>query len=418
MKKLTCLMIACLSALGSKAQIITDTVSTGVEYANQVWYSLVNDEQGAAPQNNWDLAFDMESPTGFSIATNSVKGVMAWKYPKTDTSGWGSIDTAGIGTWTSRWNSVKSWHFGAIGRYYDKTTVGDLDWGAYDFTTHAITGNSLFIVKLPNGAFKKLWIVSLVGSVYTFKYADLNGTNLHMVTLDKNDFNGKNLGYYSMQTNKQLDREPASAKWDLVFTTYTALTPVPHTEAAVLSNDKIMVAELNNIANVNTFTNYGAGAFADTIDVIGHDWKTVSGTVYTVKDSLLYFVQAQDKSFWKIIFRGFGGTANGNYIFTKERINPMSITNAVNETIGSMTLYPNPAANGNTTVVYSFNAGISNAVVMVQDVTGKLVYSDKLNISAGLQQYSIPLKDTRPGTYVVTIAAGGMSKLQQKLVVQ
>lgn len=418
MKKITLLFLANIAFFYLKAQVITDTVSIGTGYSNQIWYSMENGEQKISAQSNWDLGFDLKYPDGFAIAINSANGMTVWKYPKGDTSDWNSIDTTGIATWDPHWNSVKSWHFGALGRYYDKTTRGNLDWGTYDFTTHGVTGYAIFIIRMPDGSFRKLWIKSLVGSVYTFEYAYLSGEGSHTITLDKNDFPDKIWGYYSIQSNMQIDREPLVENWDILFTTYTALSPNPHTEAAVLLNDKILAAKYSDIPNVETYAAYDTTGFADSINVIGHDWKIGSGSSYAVKDSTLYFVQDQNGIIWKLIFRAFGGITNGNYVFSKENMITTSVATLASTQAASMALYPNPAISNKCTVIYSFAGDIANAILTVTDLTGKQVYSCKIDATKGLKQYSLNLNNLSSGTYVVTIATSNNQKMQQKLVIQ
>src|SRR5262245_18365700 len=91
MKKTLLAFLLAPCGLSASAQVITDTVATGPSYAQQVWYSLQNDQQGNAPKNNWDIAFDA-SCFGSTIMINSITGTTLWNYPKVDTSGWGSID--------------------------------------------------------------------------------------------------------------------------------------------------------------------------------------------------------------------------------------------------------------------------------------------------------------------------------------
>jgi hypothetical protein len=103
MKKqlLTALLLS--TGMGVNAQTNDSVLLTG-GYANQVWYSLQNDEQGSATKNNWDLAFDMKAITS-SIHINAVAGISLWAYPKSNLSGWTTVDTNGLSTWVKRYNS-------------------------------------------------------------------------------------------------------------------------------------------------------------------------------------------------------------------------------------------------------------------------------------------------------------------------
>src|ERR1043165_9800870 len=168
MKKTLLTLFLASSYIYTNAQVVADTVSVGATYANQVWYSLQNDDQGTAPKNNWDLAFDA-SGFGSTILINSITGTTLWNYPKADTAGWTTVDTTGVSTRQARYDSDKSWADGAMGRYADPANANDLDWGVYNLTTHVVTGDSLYIIKLSDGSYRKLCIQTLSGSVYTFK---------------------------------------------------------------------------------------------------------------------------------------------------------------------------------------------------------------------------------------------------------
>src|SRR5690606_27652744 len=148
------------------------------------WYSLANDEQGTKPRAEWDLAFNMKdvmSPifvnTNFSHPPVGSIGVTLWNYPKDDTSAWSSIDTSGLSTWQSRTNSDTSWSYGAMGNYVNPNDPSDVDWGKYNFSTHVITGDSIYILKLASGDYKKLWIKRLKSGVFTFVYANIDGSD-------------------------------------------------------------------------------------------------------------------------------------------------------------------------------------------------------------------------------------------------
>mgnify|MGYP000318106146 CR=1 FL=1 len=114
-KQLLSVLALAMTATTVNAQVVHDSVKLDAGYAKQVWYSLQNDEQGSAPKNEWDLAFDVVDITS-SIRINSESGVMLWNYPKGDISAWSSVDTNGLSTWDARYNSDTSWGLGAMGR--------------------------------------------------------------------------------------------------------------------------------------------------------------------------------------------------------------------------------------------------------------------------------------------------------------
>lgn len=409
------LLLACISSFYlSDAQVTIDTVAVGAGYANQVWYSLPNDNQGSAAKNNWDLAFDCGGQGG-AIHFNSITGANLWGYPGGDTSTWATLDTAGIKTWMTRWNSDTSWSMGAFNRYANAGNPFDMGWGVYSMITHIVTGDSLYVMKLANGAYKKLRIVELASGTYTFRYANLNGSNDTTVQIVKSNYTGKNFAYYSIQNNVALDREPASANWDLVFTQYTTFIPVAYTVTGILQNKGVKVAQAKPINTPTVYVNYSAHTFVTAINEIGYDWKIFSGT-YVIEDSLVYFVKRSNGDIWKVIPTGFGGSANGNNIFSKELISSTGISES-GALIANMAVSPNPSAAGSTNVVYNFEKNVSGALMNIYDLSGRNVFSETLDHNSGLHTYLLNTSGFNPGMYFISVEFEG-KRIQQKLIVK
>lgn len=387
-----------------------DTVSTGAGYANQVWYSLANDNQGSAPKTNWDLAFDV-SPFGAAVLANTITGTTVWAYTAGDTTDWATLDTTGLTTWPKYYNSDTSWAIGAFNQA--PASAYDMGWGIYSPITHYVTGDSIYVVKLANNTYRKLWIVQLASNTYQFRYATLDNSSDQTVSLVKTNYTGKNFAYYSIQNNTALDREPMSADWDLLFSQYTAFIPTAYTVTGVLSNIGTTVAEAMPV-NVNTaqWTNY---TFVAPINEIGYNWKTLNMSTFTydITDSLVYFVQTQNGDIWKVIFTGFGGSANGNYIFTKELVSATGV--AEQSQTMFMELYPNPA-NDNATISFSTRTN-TETMITVTDLAGKKVFEGKQAGNSGLQQISLNTGSWNAGMYIVALQADGKTQCK-KLVVQ
>ncbi len=416
MKKTLLLAAFCTGIVNVQAQV-NDSVLTGAAYANQVWYSLANDEQGSAPKAEWDIAFDVKGITA-SVQINSVSGVALWGYPKSDLSGWSSVDTNGLSTWEKRYNSDTSWVLGAMGRYGNPSDFTDLDWGIYDMSTHIVTGDSLYIIQLTDGSYKKLAIESLAGGTFTFKYANLDGSGARTATIAKSNFTDKNFAYYSIVNNTALSagREPDAANWDLLFTQYTTFLPLPYTVTGVLHNRGVTVAKANDIANKQTYTNYNAHNPGTAINIIGYNWKSYAGGIYKIQDSLIYFVKAVDGAIWKVIFTGFA-SANGKFEFSKQQLVTAGIGNINGQPAASVALYPNPLrGNNHATIAYHFEKRFQNATLMVYDLSGRIIHKDVLTNETGLHQYQLQ-KTLTPGTYIIVVATEE-GRTQQKLIVQ
>lgn len=421
MKKQILSLLLLGATLGTQAQTtVADSVQLGAGYPNEIWYSLENDEQGSAAYDEWDIAFEIKNSTTSSIFINSAAGAMLWNYPKGDKTAWGSIDTAGLSTWDARYNDAEIATAGAMGRYADPNNQADLDWGIYDFATHVVAGDSVYIIKLVNGDFKKLYIEKLLSGVYHFKHADLDGANEKTVQVAKSSFSDKNLGFYSISGNKSIDREPKAAEWDLLFTSHTAFVPIAYTVRGVIQNRDVEVAKAENLPNKSTYNNYQAHTLNSEINTIGHDWKTHVGMGnYEVQDSMVYFVSVPDReatgeSIWKLEFTGFA-SADGKFVFNKTLLKAASVAALDNNKV-TLAIAPNPSNGQPVQVVYNIENTTDNVVLHVTDMAGRTIMAQELKGEHGLHTYALPTNTLSSGMYIVSVNTRG-GRVQQKLLI-
>ena len=403
MKKI--ILSACiLFAANSKAQVIVDTVSTGLNYTNQIWYSLAKDEVKTQPKDNWDLGIEI---TGFSasILVNTQKaGTAAYQTPY-NRAQWSQFDTAGYTKWNALHNSDTSWGIGALNKVASGADE-DLGWGTYDVNTHFISGSRLFLL-VSGGKFLKLSIDSLKNSVYKITYMNIDGTDSTTFTVAKSAYKNKNFAYYDFATKSVIDREPSNIAWDLTFTKYIYNNyplmgggTMPYPVTGILQNKGVKIAEVTNVND--TIKDYAGRAFATRINEIGSDWKTFTGGTYVITDSLVYFVQDIDKNYWKVILKGFSGSTLGNYMFTKEKLkNLVSVAsfNADNR----VAIYPNPAASGNSVyMITDFKGDLGASNLVITDINGKVVFQNT-NISLdGFGAIEIPFSFDK-GVYFISV---------------
>lgn len=407
--KIKLLAISLVISLLSYAQV-TDTVSTGSAYANQVWYSLEHGEQAISAQNRWDLAFQI---TGFSasILINDGIGAQLYTYPNGDTSAWSSIDTSGMTSWTPSYNSPHSWDEGAFNQGLDTSNSFDLGWGNYSFITHHVTADSLYIWKSPTGNLKKIWIERLASGTFHFKHANVDGSSLVQVALAKSNFSGKAFAYYNIAQDSILDLEPAADRWDLVFSKYLEFIPVPYSVSGIRSNPNVEVAQVYPV-DPASYNGYLNANYSDSANVIGYDWKSFDMSTFSwqLADSTVYFVKS-DTNYWKLVMTDFGGSANGNYIFTKKKINQSTALFEREEEIGSLILYPNPTAQRNISLVTDFKQA-AVATLRVINLNGQIVQEQSISASVGMQTQALQLEQLRAGVYFVRLdhPSGSLTK--------
>lgn len=417
MKKIILLIsvfIICIST-ALMAQV-SQTVTINPGYHDQVYYSMQNGASPAVDNTNWDLGFQLR---GFSasIIANEKNGVKVYRSNKSISS-WASMtaaDTVGILNDTYRLhNSDISWDLGALSATFDTSNAFDLGWGVYDFVTHAVTGDSLFFIQLSTGDYKKLWIESLTGGIFYFRWADLDGANEITATLDKVNFPSKYFGFYSITNNTWIDREPVTFKqWDLLFTQYLAITPITYMVAGVLANDSVFIAKAYPV-DVAAVSPSGQNYSMD-MNTIGYNWKTYdfANNVWNIEDSLVYFVQDRSLGMWKVIFTGFGGSATGTYDFTKEFLGTVGVEeNSFNPILS---VYPNPASESMNIVIANTSAN-ANAVVKVINMLGAEEKTVAVELNAPLNTVSVNVSDLHPGIYLLNIEQNGKTSTQRFVV--
>lgn len=395
------------------------TVSTGAGNGTQTWYNLATDAATQSELASWDLGFEISGFTA-SILSNTAKGNMLYTYPEADATeaDFLAIDTTGLSTWAAVYNSDTSWSYGAFNQFPENEF--DLGWGVYDVATHIITGDSMYVLKLSDGTYKKLWMQSLATGSYNFRYANLDNTGDVTTSLSKDDFTGKNFGYYSFATDAQTDIEPASADWDLLFTKYTTFIPMPeltpYSVTGVLSNYGVTIAKAEGVDV--TSDEYVGYSFETEINTIGYDWKEfdfASGT-YLIEENLAYFIAKPNGEIWKLVLTAFDGSSTGDITFTKEELTTVSIEQ--NDVHFSLTVYPNITASETVNIIFTNTQTLENVQVAVLQYNGEVLSTEVFkNITPGLHQQVMDVSAFPAGMYFITVSSNGF-ETTQKLIIQ
>ncbi len=397
-----------ISLSGASAQTY-DAVSIGPGYTNQSFYSLANNEISNISNTDWDLAFQV---TGFqaTVLVNGKNNVRLFK-AGLDINAWSSItvnDTIGMmNPGNELLNQDTSWWAGAFNITNDIANQFDLGWGVYDFATHVVTGDSLYFIKLSSGDVKKLWLQSLQNNTYYFTYADLDGTNEVNASLSKQNFTGKNFGYYSIVNGVEIDREPNKYLWDITFEQYMATTPFVYKVTGVLSNDSVQAVKAFPV-DVATVSPWGY-TFSYYTSTIGYDWKTYDfGTNgWVIEDSTVYFVYDRPGNLWKLWFTGFGGSATGDYEFYKQQISATGLE----ENSGKPSLlnvYPNPAAASLNILCFINEENDANHATIF-DINGKRLLETSLQGYSGLKEVNLNTSSLDNGIYVLRLTVDGLT---------
>lgn len=381
MKTLTKSFIILFALLNNSfAQPVSETVSMQAQYQQQVFYNLENGIIKSESVTNWDIAFAVSGngAAGSAILLNETNTTL-WAYPG-DTSEWSTFDTTNYSTWERLLNTDTSWTNGAFNVYRGANGMFDMGWGILNPQNNYWTfGDSLYLIKLADNSFKKLWIVSLKTGTWEFKYANVDGSNEQTITFNKNSYPNRNFVYFSIINNQLIDREPDNTTWELTF--------VKHTDYISYANQYVGVTSV--FSNVNVWSAKGnypdfvtanaatspQTAFTKNINNIGREWKKYSSANgWEVYDTIAYFVNNLDSTkLFRIVFTGFGGMANGDTYFDIEEITTTSLDEKLS--FINFEFYPNPA-NENINIRVSDNVNHLQANIL--DITGKTLKTSLL----------------------------------------
>jgi hypothetical protein len=404
-----------VSTYAQSSNPVLDTIIMGAGYSNEVYYSMADGIKGSVNRKLWDIAF-RASTRSASILTNDAI-VQLYTYPKSDTSGWSSVDTAGITSWATMVNSTTDWETGAFNQY--QKGHPDYGWGKYNAVTHDLTGDSLFVIVLRDGSFRKLWIEKKYSAEnkFDFRYAHLDGSGDTAVTLDCSQYVAKNFIGFSLIDGKVVDYEPVPAStWDILFTKYAYTYPdgVQYPVTGVLDNYDIKVNKFHPVAL--DFLGFDIYKMDSTRSPIGWEWKSFNGTSYDVVDSLVYFVENKAGNIYKLIFKEFVGSSTGRIVLQKELISLSSVQENPQSSF-NLAVYPNPVVDN--TIHLVVNPGSSSTIhITLSDITGHIIWNQGYAIQPNeLNTLSIPGCQIPGGVYLLRVTSGTLN-LSKKVIVQ
>jgi len=393
-------------ALNAQVVLKSDSVTMGQYYANEIYYSMKNGEVSSYARNSWDIAFRAKIMSS-SIITNDGTGVVLWSFPKADTAGWATVDTSGLSTWTRMFNDPADWENGAFSR--NAQGHPDYGWGRYNDQTHDIVGDSLMIIKLRDGSFRKLRIIrkNSINNIYYFRIANLDGSSQQDLSINCNNFITKDFVGFSLETNLVVDYQPVKTSWDLVFTKYMSIQSggQPYPVTGVLSNDGVKSKKFSPVSL--NYVDYTPGVWDSTRSSVGWEWKYIdTNYVYHIVDSTVFFVKSLDAEIYKLVFSKFAGSSTGLIVFETGKVSGLGITG---KTIpGELSIYPNPAVN-RVNVSFTRASG-EPALLELSDMAGRIL--ERRSLEPGFGQLSLDVSGLGSGIYFIRIssAEGSVSK--------
>lgn len=276
----------------SQGSTTVSQVDEGATYATQVWYSLGNNSiVKTNARMDWDIAFDC-ADTGHWMHLNTSLAAQA---AVTNTTQFDEV-TASTGLSFRPDPANGQTDSLAIGDWLQHGKVCVIDRG-YDPDGRAIGKMKLQITGLENGT-------------YSFRYANLDGTNEHTAQVTKNDL--YNTIAFSFATNQAANIEPPKDQYDLCFTQYTYVFYDPYTPYSVNGvlinpyNTQVAVDTLETFDAIN-LADVASYSFSPALDKIGYDWKEYSFTTssYTILTTKTFIIKDKSGLYYKLHFIDF-----------------------------------------------------------------------------------------------------------------
>lgn len=418
MHKFFALLLAVTCFLNLSAQSF-QKISTGPGYNRQSYVRIMDGTEKQVNNDAWDLAFTAYGFQDAGIFINESSGsTMGQNVPTTELYDTKSNDfnaTFDIETIKDNkyLNSEESWNFGAFNEGRVKTDPFDFGWGKYNPAMQRVEGKSVFVLKLRNGSFKKIKIESLTGTTYNLKYADLNGSNEVVKTINKMaDSKGQKLIFFSFTTNNVVDVLPQGG-FDLMYGRFSSLARDPngtieqqYNVTGILTGIGVKTAVAKGINPATVKEADYANQYSTRADAIGHDWKTLVGTSWSMATDRAYFVKTADNRVWKLVFIDFEGAATGNTVFEKTDLGISSSNDIKGVDTG---VFPNPVQD-ELVISLDIRDNVYNQMQMnVSDAAGRMIINQNVNTNNGLNVFTINTNEWNPGVYFVNIIAGSQS---------
>ena len=286
----------------------TTTIAMGKYYLYQYYFNLVsNEEVKQDVKNDYDLGFEC-GDSSWHVVLNTAAFMFAGNTGKKDLIE--VSDTTGL-----------DWRFDKSDGDSDSTAIGQ--W--LTFTGNdTIYSNQVYVLNRGYDhlgkvrGLRKIKFTKVDSVSYLFEYSDMNDDNYNIFTVQKQE--GVTYTYFSFdEGGMQVEMEPLTDTWDLLFTQYTTLLytndglPYPYLVTGVLSNyGNLQMAVDSSLTYENIDLGFAkTKTYSIAKDFIGYDWKDVQGDVntgnvyYEIVEGRTYLIRNREGLYFKLRFINF-----------------------------------------------------------------------------------------------------------------
>lgn len=435
MKKVFTLLSLALVGSSFAQTWVHDTVTVGANYVNRVFYSLENGEAGR--YDNYGTEADIIVTTGAQNNEIYVSyGCSLFEVVGTagDSANWATLTVADASTIVdgATYKRLVDSEVSYTGSAFTQGSA-TFGWGEYaGAPTHAVHGTRIFLMKTTAGTWKKVLIGSqlpIAGiSTLKIKFANLDGSNDTLVTIEKGSSTYANKGfvYYDIDADNIVNANPDAGTYDLVFTrwnrfftanssymTVTGALLAPNVTASVSSGHvDVAAADLAKFSDNPIVSN--------DINVIGDGFKYFNGATYSVTDTNTYFVSDANDNIWQLSFTFFqtgSGGSIGRYGLKKRMIQGVSVEENGTK-LATFSVFPNPAELGtDINLVYNL-ADAKDAQIAIYDLGGRAIYAKELNHLLGVSNVVLNTSsmNMQAGIYIVKMTVNGQVGTQKLII--
>ncbi|MBR9921270.1 MAG: T9SS type A sorting domain-containing protein [Bacteroidetes bacterium] len=417
MKRITTLCLFLSFTIFASAQDFVE-VNNSAGYADQTFYALGNN-QSILANTDWDIALTAIGPADAGIHINEAAGISAnslalyvaptdnFEDPITDFTPEEPL-----------LNDELSWDYGAFNNVRDLGDPFDYGWGVYNPDSHVIEGTTVYVIRLRDDSYRKLFIESLSDGAYTIRHANFDGSDEQSITVSKSAASTSGLILLSLETGVAVSEIQAAT--DLIFTRYS--TPIDdgsgnfldYTTTGVLSAPGVLVAEAVGVDPISVDYQDYENDFQPELDIIGYDWKEfdLNTVQWTVFEDRAYFVKDADGNIYKIVFIDFEGSATGTTVFQEELVAEVTSVEDPSSAFNSINVFPNPATDY-ASLVYEIKQA-AEVSIELYSIQGQQIQQFQSRANSGLNAIEFNTSNLAAGSYIVLVRTAG--EVQQQLL--
>lgn len=388
------------------------TVAVGSSYSNQTYYSLSDNTTISLDNESWDIAFMLGDAEAGILLNESASASFSGPEPElklyiTYVEDFSNTIDETLLTDTL-YNNEANWQEGAFNSIAEQSDPDDYGWGAYNSSTGVVEGIWVYAIKLRDESWKKIKIESLENGIYTMKYADLDGANEVITTINKGDYDSP-MAFFSFET-EAVTASPTG--WDLLFERYLAALfntgeVIYYPTVGILTAPGIEVAQVDNVVPADTQYADHIDSLSTANDVIGFDWKffDLAGFQWVVETERAYFLKMPDNQVLKFNFINFAGSSTGNITFEKTDLGVITALNDPLSNFKEASVFPNPIVD-DFAITFSLKEARTDMQIRLINTLGQTVWHAQTDGHQGFNALNIQSPNIAAGYYQLVIGNG------------